>query len=205
MTIAKELREISKGLWGWSAFDESVQTDLFSTAVQAEEGLIVIDPILLETDHMNKLRRLGVVAAIVLTNGNHSRASAVFREALSAPVFAHPEAVGELTDPVDGTLRVSRKIGGNFEVTELPGGGEGEIALFSSEGSLHFGDAMIRTEKNGVEILPEKYCEDFAQLKVSLGKLRERTIRKVTFAHGHPLLENAQEEIQAALDKLERP
>lgn len=202
MTIATELREITKGLWGWHAFDESVRTDLFSTAIQAEEGLIVIDPILLETDHMNRLRRLGVVSAIVLTNGNHSRASAVFREALSAPVFAHPDAVGELTNPVDGTLRVSRKIGGNFEVLELPGGGEGEIALLGSTGSLHFGDAMIRTEKNGIEILPEKYCEDFSLLKTSLRTLKSKAVSLVTFAHGHPLLESAQEVLQAALDKL---
>jgi hypothetical protein len=45
MAIATELHETAEGVWTWHAFDESIRTELFSTAVLAKDGLVIIDPI----------------------------------------------------------------------------------------------------------------------------------------------------------------
>jgi hypothetical protein len=195
MAIANEIVETSKGVWTWHAFDESIRTELFSTAVLAEDGVVIIDPIDADQGVLYRLGKLGAVAAVVLTNGNHSRAAARFRERFSAPVFAHSESVGELTLPVDGILRVERPLAGSLEVVELHGAGMGEVALRSESGWLHFGDAVINLEDTGLALLPSKYCVDFERLKESLQQLKDLRFENATFAHGVPLIGDAKERI----------
>jgi glyoxylase-like metal-dependent hydrolase (beta-lactamase superfamily II) len=199
MAIATGIEEISKGVWSWHGFDDATRTEFFSTAVLAEDGLVILDPILSSTEALNRLGKISPVAAIVLTNGNHSRAAARFRERFSAPVFAHPDAVGELTSPVDGTLRTHRKVGGSLEVIELPGAGPGEVALYQEGAWLHLGDALIHLEDTGLAVLPAKYCVDAPELALSLQKLKALRFDNASFAHGVPLRGDAAAKIGALL------
>jgi glyoxylase-like metal-dependent hydrolase (beta-lactamase superfamily II) len=197
MAIAREIQETAEGVWIWHAFEESVRTELYSTAVLSADGLVIVDPIDASENVLSRLGKLGPVVAVILTNGNHSRAAARFRERFSAPVFSHPEAVGELTLPVDGILRVDRRVGGSLTVVELPGAGPGEVALWNENGWIHIGDAVINLEDTGLAVLPARYCLDAARLAVSLPQLRQLSFDKATFAHGTPILENARAQIGA--------
>lgn len=94
MAIATEINETAAGVWTWHAFEESIRTELFSTAVLAADGLVIIDPIASSNGVLARLGKIAPVAAIVLTNGNHSRDAARFRDRFAAPVLSHPEAVG---------------------------------------------------------------------------------------------------------------
>jgi len=187
MVTAESIREISSGVWIWHAYDESVRTELYSTAVAAEFGLVIIDPIDLVHDAFHQLAKHAPAAAIVLTNGNHSRAAVRFRERFGAPVFAHNDAVGELTTFVDGALRPGRPVAGSLEVLQLPGAGLGEIALFhrkaKGECHLHFGDALVNLDPHGLIVLPEKYCLSASLLAESLQSLPHEDLSLVTFAH----------------------
>ncbi len=206
MVTAESIKEISSGVWIWHAYDQSVRSELYSTAVAAEFGLVIIDPIDLVHDAFHQLAKHAPAAAIVLTNGNHSRAAARFRERFGAPVFAHNDAVGELTTFVDGALRPGRPVAGNLEVLQLPGAGLGEIALFhrKAEGGchLHFGDALVNLDPNGLIVLPEKYCLSPNRLAQSLKLIPDEHLSVVTFAHGEPLLDEATEQLAALLSRL---
>jgi hypothetical protein len=204
MVTAESIREISSGVWIWHAYDQSVRAELYSTAVAAEFGLVIIDPIDLVPDAFHHLAKHAPAAAIVLTNGNHSRAAARFRERFGAPVFAHNEAVGELTTFVDGALRPGRPVAGSLEVLPLPGAGSGEIALLhrkaTGECHLHFGDALVNLEPHGLMVLPEKYCVNAKLLAQSLHAIPGEDLSNlsvVTFAHGEPLLAAANGKITA--------
>jgi hypothetical protein len=199
MATATEITETVKGVWTWHAFEESIRTELFSTAVVSEEGLVIIDPVDASPSVLNRLGRLGPTVAIILTNGNHSRAAVRFRERFSAPVFSHAEAVGELTLPVDGTLRMDRRVGGSLEVIEFQGAGMGEIALLNTNGWIHFGDAVINLEDTGLGVLPPKECIDAKLLEVSLKALPALSFHGATFAHGTPIITDAHARICAIL------
>ncbi|MCX8512096.1 MAG: hypothetical protein ORN83_10060 [Chthoniobacteraceae bacterium] len=209
MVTAESIREISSGVWIWHAYDESVRTELYSTAVAAEFGLVIIDPIDLVHDAFHQLAKHAPAAAIVLTNGNHSRAAVRFRERFGAPVFAHNDAVGELTTFVDGALRPGRPVAGSLEVLQLPGAGLGEIALFhrkaKGECHLHFGDALVNLDPHGLIVLPEKYCLSASLLAESLQSLPHEDLSLVTFAHGEPLLAPATEKIRSLVGQLSLP
>ena len=199
MVTATELLDTAEGVWTWHGFDESIRTELFSTAVASADGLVIIDPIDAVPAVLSRLGKLGPVVAIVLTNGNHSRAASRFRERFSAPVFSHPEAVGELTLPVDGMLRLERRVGGSLAVIELSGAGPGEVALLGENSWIHFGDAVINLEDTGLAVLPSKYCADARQLTGSLRHLESLPFTRATFAHGFPILEDARARIGAIL------
>ncbi len=206
MVTADSIREISSGVWIWHAYDESVRTTLYSTAVAAEFGLVLIDPIDLVQDAFHHLTKHTPAAAIVLTNGNHSRAAARFRERFGAPVFAHTDAVGELTTFVDGVLRPSRPVAGSLEVIELPGAGLGEIALLHRKSQtncqLHLGDALINVDPQGLAVLPTKYCLSPKRLVQSLKLLPRDNLDLVTFAHGEPLLNETTSRLAILLSEL---
>jgi len=206
MVTAEIIREISAGVWIWHAYDPEVRTELFSTAIAAEFGLVIIDPIDLAPEALHQLSKHTPAAAIVLTNGNHSRAAARFREHFGAPVFAHADAVGDLTTAVDGALRPRRAVAGNLEVLELPGAGLGEIALLQrkslQENHLHFGDAVINLPPEGLRALPAKYCLSPNRLNKALKTLPCSDLKLVTFAHGEPLLGTDATRLGALLDSL---
>lgn len=188
MVTAQSLETIRPGLWSWNAYDLDVRTDLFSTAVMADAGLVLIDPIRLVESGMEELARHRPVAAIVLTNENHSRAAAWFRSRFAAPIFSHPEAVGSLTVAVDGTLRPTRPVAGNLAVHEIAGAASGEVALLHPDGGVHLGDAVVNLGSTGLARLPDKYCADPEALRESLRTLPLEGVGVVTFAHGPALV-----------------
>ena len=187
MVISQALQNITPGVWTWHAYDENVRTELFGTAVMADAGLVLIDPIRLHEPGVEELALHKPVAAIVLTNENHSRAALWFRGRFGTPIFAHPESVGSLTVAVDGMLGEARNVAGNLRVLEIPGAALGEIALLHPRGSLHFGDAVVNLESTGLAPLPDKYCTDPKRLRESLQRLPVEGVEVVTFAHGFAL------------------
>lgn len=197
MVISKLLQSIAPGVWSWHAYDEDVRTDLYSTAVMAEAGLVLIDPIRLYDAGVEELSAHKPVAAIVLTNENHTRAAAWFRSRFAAPIFSHPEAVGAQNVPIDGTLDPNRRVAGNLRVLEIPGAASGEVALLHPAGSLHFGDAVVNLESTGLAPLPDKYCSNPGVLGDSLRSLSLSGVDLVTFAHGPALVGGAGEKLRA--------
>jgi hypothetical protein len=60
-------------------------------------------------------------------------------------------------------------------------------------GVLVIGDALVNLD--GLEVLPEKYCEDRALLLDSLRGLRSLEFDIACFAHGLPIVGNAKQRI----------
>jgi glyoxylase-like metal-dependent hydrolase (beta-lactamase superfamily II) len=191
--------EVQDGVRIWHVYEESIRTEMYGTAVLAEEGWVLIDPVELVPEAMNFFKKRGPVASIVLTNANHWRAASQFREWFGASVLVHPEAVGELVETPDGVLSEGRLVGGSLSLVNLPGAGPGEVALFDPRGRLHVGDALVNLDATGLAVLPQKYCQDRALLGVSLRKLLDLPLRFVTFAHGRPLAERVMERLEAAV------
>jgi hypothetical protein len=198
MKPAAEFQQIGR-VFFWEAYDPAVKTDLSSCAILAPAGLIFVDPIALEKEALAELGELAPAAAIVLTNGNHARSAADFREHFQVPVCAHAEAIAGLELAVDRELAEGDAVAGDARVVALPGAGAGEIALVSAGGGLHFGDALIHLEPYGLSILPEKYCLDAPVLRNSLRKLLRFPCDVLTFAHGLPLVTQAQQRLAQLL------
>lgn len=190
MPRADEFQQVIDGLFFWQAFDPAVQVDLSCCARRTARGLVFIDPIPLARDALAELCEIAAPAGIILTNGNHARAAADYRQRFSIPIFAHAGAVAELGLTVDQEIADGETVLDELAVITLPGAAPGEIALHAS-GVLHIGDALIHLPPHGFTLLPEKYCANEPEMRTALGKLLRFPFEVLTFAHGLPLVSQA--------------
>jgi len=198
MPRADEFQQVTDGLFFWQAYDPAVKVELSCCARRTARGLIFIDPIPLAAAALAELCALAAPAAIILTNGNHARAAAEYRQRFSIPILAHVAAVAGLGLAVDQEVADGETVLDEFTVSALPGAGPGEIALHAG-GALHVGDALIHLAPHGLALLPEKYCTDARELRASLGKLLRFPFEVLTFAHGLPLVAQARPRLVALL------
>jgi len=198
MKPADEFHEIRDGLYCWQAYDRSVKADLSSTAARTDGGLVFVDPIPLAEEPLARMTAGAKPGAIFLTNANHERAAAAYRDRFAVPVWAHADAAEKLSIAVDRRLEEGAAGPGDFQVIHLPGVGVGEIAIYSpgAGGILMMGDALIHLEPLGFAFLPEKYCEEPKLARASLQKLLHFPFDLMTFAHGTPIVSRARQRLQ---------
>ncbi len=104
MPKASDLSLVPPHLALWHAYDSASKTELYSTALALPASrLLLIDPIDLDQDPEHELGQLGRPAAIVITNGNHWRASRAWAAQFQIPIFtavAEPDvqAAASVTD-----------------------------------------------------------------------------------------------------------
>lgn len=198
MSRADEFHQLRPDLFVWQAYEKAVKTDLTCCACRTAEGLVFIDPIPLQKDAEMELLAIAPPRAIVLTSGNHDRAADDYRKRFSVPIYAHSDAAPEFTFPIDHTIADGETILDEFTVHAIAGAAAGEIALQRKD-VLHFGDALIHLPPYGFALLPDKYCADPREMRAALGKLLRIPFELMTFAHGLPIVDRAQQRLSLLL------
>lgn len=188
----------SNGLAEWSSYSVEHKVTLTSHAMVHRNDLYLFDPIELADDPFDVLCRQARPRAIVLTNGNHVRASRLFAERLQIPIWA-PER-----SAVDGlqvkTLPTGETEWEGWNLFPLPGGGPGETAFRLQIPSLVvIGDAIVNLEDHGFIVLPEKYCKNQVQLKEGLERLVQDPFEQLAVAHGSFVKEKASDKVRELL------
>src|SRR5439155_7912998 len=126
---ASDFDRIASNISIWPGYDSAVKAELYSTCLETADGTYFIDPIPLESEPLYELIGSNSVAGIIVTNGNHHRASAKFAKKFSAPLFGRSEALRnraarELKRVTDGD-----EISEELRAIGIEGAGDGEIAL----------------------------------------------------------------------------
>ncbi len=197
-----ELASPTPGAWAlalWQAHDPANRVDLHATAVAVpESGLYFVDPIPLRPAAVAELLAQTAdtpPAGVLVTNGNHARAAGEFARRFGVPLCAMATVAAEAGLEVSAVVPDTGGVvfGGAFEAVPLPGAAAGEVAFYRADGGglVVIGDALIHMGSHGFAVLPEKYCENFRELRRSLARLAERTFSTMTFAHGEPLVGRA--------------
>ena len=189
MKPVPELDWIGDGLAVWHGFDPEVRCECSSTAVLTGQGWVIFDPIPLSVAAWAELLAVAKVHAIALTSGNHQRDSLALRPVLKTSIHAPDTAQGEIE--ADVWCKEGDAVAGFFLIG-LPGGAPGEAAWCDGR-HLIVGDALIHLDQ--LELLPDKYCSNSAELRKSIKKLWGLEFESVFFAHGLPLLSQAHRKI----------
>ncbi|MEY2907320.1 MAG: hypothetical protein RLZZ408_1791 [Verrucomicrobiota bacterium] len=197
MNAIDEYSTIRPGLFHWQGYEPAVKCDCSSTAIVTSAGLIFIDPIPLAEEALKDLvaESFSAPAAVVMTSGNHQRESLSLAKRFGIPVFSPADAGDDII--ADQRFRSGDPVAG-MESIALPGFGPGET-VFLHEGSLILGDALINLEPEGLRLLPEKYREDKKQSLQSLAALKGLKPRIILFAHGNPIILNAETRLAVCL------
>lgn len=202
MTTAAELQQVADDLFLWQHYDPAVKAELFATAIACAGQTWLVDPIPLAETDLPLLAKGSPVGGVIVTNGNHLRASLAFAERFSVPIYARQ---GVLLDAAPSSSRLiedGTEICPGLEAITIEGAAPGEIALHATAdgGSFIVGDALINFEPYGFTFLPRKYCSNENAMRRSIQRLLERKAERLLFAHGTPILKKASERLRHLLD-----
>jgi glyoxylase-like metal-dependent hydrolase (beta-lactamase superfamily II) len=201
MTPAAEFQALSDTLYHWSVYEPTVKCDVACTALRVGSGLVIADPVPLAAPAWRELLELAPLRAIVITNGNHARHAEALRREHRVPIvtaIATRKDLGELKPDV---VLLENELLYGLAAIPIPGATPGETAFYHREGGiLIIGDAVIHVDsEKGLELLPDKYCDDPAQNRVSLRRLLDLEFQTITFSHGAPVTSRAREKWTALL------
>lgn len=202
MPVAQEFAQVRPNLAVWQTYDKTAKADLFSSALIVQDGVFVIDPIEIADHPLDQLTGTRPIAGIIVTNSNHFRSADTYIRRFSVPLFAHRNSLPKRAPPDFIEISDGSRIGNELEVIVIEGAGPGEVALYHAgdNGTLIVGDALINFEPYGFALLPEKYCENIKQMRESLRKLLRYDAERILFAHGMPILSEANARLRQLFD-----
>jgi glyoxylase-like metal-dependent hydrolase (beta-lactamase superfamily II) len=194
------MREIVPGIFTWPWFSERHGYDFNGYLVRDPGGNLCIDPVEMSDEVMEAIAREGV-ARILLTNRNHTRASARVRARTGARVAMHPADAPHAREQgavIDEDLVVGATVG-PFTVVDASGKSPGEVALYAAARRLLVvGDAVVGKPRGGCSLLSPKVIDDLPALQRSVRRLAEELDFEVLLpGDGEPILSGARAALRA--------
>lgn len=185
------MKEIVPDILTWPWFSERHGYDFNGYLVRHPTGNLCLDPAEMDEATLDTLAREGV-ERILITNRNHTRASARVRERTGARVLIHAADEGHARSQgavIDGELAPGERIG-PFVVIDASGKSPGEVALHWPERRiLVVGDACVGNPPGECALLPETVMDDPARLRESLARIaREVDFDTLLPGDGAPIL-----------------
>lgn len=200
MVPAEDVKEILPGIFRWEVFSTEHKVELTSHAVRLGPYLYIFDPIPLKEPGFSRLLAGAKPVGIVLTNDNHERDAANWRQRLQTPIWASVEC--RLSIPLVYRFMPSIRQWFDWELHRISGGSNGEIGFYHKRSGLMVtGDALTNLPKYGLNILTEKYCADQQTLRHNLKHLALAGFEKLLLSHGNPLLEKASSKVEGVLSQ----
>jgi glyoxylase-like metal-dependent hydrolase (beta-lactamase superfamily II) len=199
-----ELHELKPGLWRWTAFHEEWKEAVGSVAYEAEDALVLVDPLLDDGAEVDELvGRVGKPVVALVSLYYHTRSAAEAARRYDGRVLA----------PARGLAAVRRraKIAEPFRLDEeLPGGVQALPTARSSEvvfwipahRALVPGDVLLGDDGGGVRLCPASWLPEgktLADLAASLRPALELPVARVLVSHGDPVLRGGRAALERAL------
>ena len=195
---ARSVREISPGLWHWTARHEHIHVDVSSYYLESEG--VVLDP-MVPPEGLDWFDEHGPPEHVLLTNRHHDRHAWEFQERYGCAVHCVRNGLHEL----EGRGRVEPFDFGD----ELPGGAVvyEVAAICPDETALHFPSHQALACADGVMhygdqlgFVPEQYMDDPKRTKQGLreaySRLLDLDFDVLLVAHGTPLLGGAKDALR---------
>jgi glyoxylase-like metal-dependent hydrolase (beta-lactamase superfamily II) len=197
------MREIVPNVQMWSVVSPQKGYAFNGFAISTEDGTVLIDPPEPVEDGWETVDLLEPFAGVWLTNRNHSRAAATFRERYGLTVWAHEADAGRLEAGADGMVRGGETIPGDIEVIHVPGKSPGEIAFHLPRAdALIVGDLVIGVPAGELSTYPDEVIDDRDQLGRSAARLLEYDFDALLLCDGQPLASNGKAKLREFVERL---
>lgn len=198
--VAPRADEVAAGVWHWSVEDDRIGGFISAAhAVRGDEGVVLIDPLPLEPD---ALERLGPVEAIVLTCGTHQRSCWRYRRELGARVFA-PDLVREVDEEPDVRYREGDQLPAGLRPIFAPGPGTTQhVLMLEREPRVLFAaDHFVRPRGRELGFVPSEFVYDPEQTRQAARRLLELEFDVLCLGHGVPVTEDPHAAIRDLLER----
>jgi glyoxylase-like metal-dependent hydrolase (beta-lactamase superfamily II) len=200
---AAVVKEIVRDVQTWSVFSERKGYAFNGYAVSTEEGTVLVDPPDPGEDGWATVDLFEPFAGVWLTNRNHSRAAAAFRERYGLTVWAHEADAGRLEAGADRTLAGAMTIAGVIEVVPVPGKSPGEVAFhLPRSAALIVGDLVIGVPPGGLSTYPDEVIDDRAELQRSAARLLDYDFDALLLCDGQPLPSGGKQKLREFVESV---
>jgi uncharacterized cupin superfamily protein len=191
------------GVWSWSRWQPDRGVDFNGFFVESSEGNLVVDPVPPDETTLAALVQHGV-AAVLVTNRDHERATAAIVAATGAQVIASALDAPTLTHQVDRTVQPGELVHG-WTVVGLEGfKTAGEIALYDrARAAAIVGDALWGAPAGALTLMPDAKLADPQRAALSARVFRALSIDHLLVGDGACVFGNAHAVIGAMLDARE--
>ena len=170
-------------------------------AVATEGGTILIDPPEPVEEGWGAIDLLEPFAGLWITNRNHSRAAATFRERYGITVYVHEADADRLEAGADATLRGNERLPGDIHLVPVPGKSPGEIAFhLPRSNALIVGDVVIGVPAGELSTYPEKVIDDMEELHRSAAKLLDYDFDPLLLCDGESLPTGGKDKLAAFVE-----
>jgi glyoxylase-like metal-dependent hydrolase (beta-lactamase superfamily II) len=196
------VKEIVRDVQTWSLFSDQKGYAFNGYAVSTEQGTVLIDPPDPGEDGWLTVDLLEPFAGVWLTNRNHSRAAAAFRERYGLAVWAHAADADRLEAGADRTVAGATTIAGDIAVVPVPGKSPGEIAFhLSRSGALIVGDLVIGVPPGELSTYPDEVIDDRDELRRSAARLLDYDFDALLLCDGRPLPTGGKEKLREFVER----
>jgi glyoxylase-like metal-dependent hydrolase (beta-lactamase superfamily II) len=196
------VKAIVRDVQTWSVFSDEKGYAFNGYAVSTEEGTVLIDPPEPGEDGWLTIDLLEPFAGVWLTNRNHSRAAAAFRERYGIPVWAHEADADRLEARADQTVSGRTTIVGEIEVVPVPGKSPGEIAFhLPRSGALIVGDLVIGVPPGELSTYPDDVIDDRAELRRSAARLLDFDFDALLLCDGRSLPSGGKQKLREFVER----
>ena len=197
------MNEILPNVWMWSEYQPDRGFCFNGFALVEDSGLVlVVDPVPMSPDTMQKLQDLGSRFQIVLLNADHERESQAIAKTLGASIWAPKSDVALLRNPNRiETYGNGHRFGEDWESIHLLGmKTPGESVLHHARrGILLVGDAILADPAVGLRLVPKQKLKDQARALDALRGLVNLSFRSLLCADGFQLLHGGREALNLFL------
>lgn len=196
-SLTNRMREIVHDVQTWSVFSPEKGYAFNGYAITTEGGTVLIDPPEPVEEGWNAVDLLEPFAGVWITNRNHSRAAAAFRERYGIEVVAHEADADRLEAGADRTARGGERLPGEIELIHVPGKSPGEIAFHVPRSrALVVGDVVIGVPEGELSTYPDEVIDDREELQRSTVRLLEYDFDALLLCDGEPLTEGGKEKLR---------
>ncbi len=192
------MREIIPGIYTWSWLSPRHGYDFNGYVFNSAEGLIVIDPAIMQDKDMGELRNLGTPSHIILTNKDHERTAYEIRDRFGAKIYVNKEDAPLLKQSAEHKFDAGDILPGNLRAIKVPNNkspGETALLLLRGKGILFIGDAVIGWPVGEFSLLPADKYVDPLSAKRSIKVLLEHEFDTVLVGDGESVLKRGKEAI----------
>jgi uncharacterized cupin superfamily protein len=194
---------IFEDLYCWSIFSELRQIDFNGHLWVRPEGNVLIDPVPMSEPDLVQFEELGGAAWVVVTNQDHEREAAFFRQRNGAEVVAHAEDAGALSVPVDRPVADGDEIVPGLRAIHLRHGkSAGEIALYwPDKKAVLCGDLVVGAPMGRFTLLMDEKLEDAPRAALQLRKLLKLDFDALLVGDGHSIFQDARQRLVECLEE----
>ncbi|MCY4612895.1 MAG: hypothetical protein OXB94_04635 [Nitrospira sp.] len=197
------MKPILPGIATWSWFSEEKQLNFNGHLLDVGEHRILVDPPPLSDTDLSQLTNAGQVDYILLTNRDHERQSATYKETLKTRVYVPQADAQEMSVTPEKTFVDGELLPGGIWVIHLSNQkSPGESALFLQQGRgiLIVGDALLGKPEGSVSMLPAEKYADPVKAREGLRRLLKYNFDSILVGDGTSILTGAKTVVAKALE-----